>query len=93
MKTDQKNLKEIIKFRHDKLENIKKSGHNPFAYNFQKTHYIKDLINKGKEGVGTSVSTAGRMVSFRKMGKASFTHIQDESGKIQIFQLHTDNMF
>ncbi len=37
---DQKNLKEIIKFRHDKLENIKKSGHNPFAYNFQKTHYM-----------------------------------------------------
>ena len=74
---EQKNLKEIIKFRYEKLNNIIKSGHNPYAYNFHKTHNITDLIKKGKSELGDNVSIAGRMISFRKMGKASFTHIQD----------------
>ena len=82
---EQKNLKEIIKFRYEKLNNIKKAGHNPYAYNFQKTHNIIDLIKKGKSELGGNVSIAGRMISFRKMGKASFTHIQDEDEKIQVY--------
>ena len=46
MKKYQKNLKEIIRYRQEKLENIKKAGYNPYAYNFHKTHHIKDLIEK-----------------------------------------------
>ena len=85
METEQKNLQEIIKFRLEKLEKIKDSGINPYAYNFNKKDAIESLTQKGESGVGEKVITAGRMVSFRKMGKASFTHIQDESGKIQIY--------
>ena len=85
METEQKNLQEIIKFRLEKLEKIKNSGINPYAYNFNKKDAIESLTQKGESGVGEKVITAGRMVSFRKMGKASFTHIQDESGKIQIY--------
>ena len=85
METEQKNLQEIMKFRLEKLEKIKDSGINPYAYNFNKKDAIESLTQKGEGGVGEKVITAGRMVSFRKMGKASFTHIQDESGKIQIY--------
>ena len=48
---EQNNLKEIIKFRHEKLENIRNAGHNPYAYNYKKTHHIiarnYGLNNKG----------------------------------------------
>ncbi len=82
---EKKNLKEIIKFRYEKLEKIKQAGYNPYAYNYQKTHDIKDIIKNGQLGIGDHVSIAGRIISFRKMGKASFAHIQDQDGKIQIY--------
>ncbi len=85
MEAEHKNLQEIIKFRLEKLEKIKNAGINPYAYNFDKKDTIESLTQKGVNGVGEKVMTAGRMVSFRKMGKASFTHIQDENGKIQIY--------
>ena len=85
MNKEDNNLKEIIKFRQEKLNKIKLSGYNPYAYNYSKTHEIKSLLDKGETGIGDQVSTAGRMVSFRKMGKASFTHIQDDGGKIQVY--------
>jgi len=85
LEAEHKNLQEIIKFRLEKLENIKNAGIIPYAYNFDKKDSINSLNQKGENGVGEKVITAGRMVSFRKMGKASFTHIQDESGKIQIY--------
>ena len=85
MEIEQKNLREIINYRLEKLKKIRAAGFNPYPYNFDKTNQITDLLNKGENGVGEKVQTAGRMVSFRKMGKASFTHIQDENGKIQVY--------
>ena len=85
MEIEQKNLREIINYRLEKLEKIRAAGFNPYPYNFDKTNQITDLLNKGENGVGEKVKTAGRMVSFRKMGKASFTHIQDENEKIQVY--------
>ena len=85
MEIEQKNLREIINYRLEKLKKIKAAGYNPYPYNFDKTNQITDLLNKGDNGVGEKVKTAGRMVSFRKMGKASFTHIQDENEKIQVY--------
>ena len=85
MEIEQKNLLEIINYRLEKLEKIRAAGFNPYPYNFDKTHQITDILNKGENGVGEKVKTAGRMISFRKMGKASFTHIQDENEKIQVY--------
>ena len=85
MESERKNLQEIINYRLEKLEKIKLAGYNPYAYNFDKTHDIKLIISKGKKFLGKKFKTAGRMVSFRKMGKASFTHIQDDTGKIQVY--------
>ena len=78
-------MQQIITHRLEKLEKIRQAGHNPYAYNFDKTHEINDLIEKGGESIGDKVKTAGRIVSQRKMGKASFIHIQDQSGKIQVY--------
>jgi len=85
LESEKKNLQEIINYRLEKLKKIILAGYNPYAYNFDKTHDIKLIINKGKKFLGKEFKTAGRMVSFRKMGKASFTHIQDDSGKIQVY--------
>ena len=52
METEQKNLQEIIKFRLEKLEKIKDSGINPYAYNFNKKDAIESLTQKGESGVG-----------------------------------------
>ena len=85
MEIEKKNLQEIIKHRLNKLNKICQAGHIPFAYNFNKTHDIDDLIQKGNKGVGNKVNTAGRIISQRKMGKASFIHIQDINAKIQVY--------
>ena len=69
MESENKNLQEIINFRLEKLEKIKQAGYTPYPYNFEKTHNIKSIIDKGEKSVGENFKTAGRMVSFRKMGK------------------------
>ena len=46
---------------------------------------IQDLLEKGEGSIGNKVKTAGRIISQRKMGKTSFIHIQDLSGKIQVY--------
>ena len=79
------NLKELIKFRYEKHDKIKKSGYSTYAYNFNKSHSIYELINNSDKYSNEKVLTAGRIVSFRKMGKASFVHIQGERSKIQLY--------
>lgn len=74
-----------MQHRLEKLEKIRHAGHNPYPYNFDKTHEIQHIINKGNEAVGDKIKTAGRIVSQRKMGKASFIHIQDLNGIIQVY--------
>ena len=83
MEEENNSLKDIIKFRKDKLIQIRNAGIEPYAYNFDKKHSIRDINNPSL--IGKTVSIAGRMVSFRKMGKASFAHLQDQDGRIQIY--------
>ena len=85
MEKESKNLHNIIKYRLEKIKKIRNAGHNPYPYNFDKTHDIHNLINEGVKNLGNQIKTAGRIVSQRKMGKASFIHIQDQKGKIQVY--------
>ena len=86
MSIENKSLKKIIEFRHQKLEAIKNSGINPFPYSFDRIDFADDVIKSyDPDRDKKQVSIAGRIVSMRKMGKASFTHLQDESGKIQLY--------
>ena len=79
---DEKKYSDILKHRIEKLKNIKDAGYEPYGYYFDKSHNINKVF---KLPTGNEVTIAGRIVSFRKMGKASFAHIMDFSGKIQVY--------
>ena len=81
----QKNLKEIVKFRLDKLQSIKDKDINPYPYNYSVDTKIIDIINDPKTYLDKSVKIAGRIISLRKMGKSTFLNIQDMYGKIQLY--------
>jgi lysyl-tRNA synthetase class 2 len=82
----EQDLNEILKIRRDKLKELKESGKNPFEQvKYNKTHsseYIKENFDALE---GSIVSVAGRMLSKRGMGKASFCDLADREGKIQLY--------
>ncbi len=85
MPEEQKSLNQIIKIRKEKLEKIISKGINPFPPSFKPLHVSNEILLNFNKYENKSVVLAGRIVSIRKMGKASFFHIQDSVGKIQIF--------
>ncbi len=82
--------------RRDKLEALREQG-NPFPNDFRRDAFVGDLMEKYADDVNgveqqiLRVKVAGRLMSRRIMGKASFAHIQDMSGKMQLF-LQRDNL-
>jgi len=65
---------------------LRQRGADPFAIErYERTHTAQEVISGFDELEGKEVSVAGRIVSLRPMGKASFAHIQDPSGKVQIY--------
>lgn len=81
---------EIIKIRKEKLDWLIKQKIEPYPYSFDKKNdslAISKKFAKIKAGAKTKikVSVAGRIMTSRIMGKASFLTIQDQTGKIQIF--------
>ncbi|HJM85530.1 MAG TPA: OB-fold nucleic acid binding domain-containing protein, partial [Candidatus Marinimicrobia bacterium] len=86
MATDkEQSLKQIMDFRLEKLEKLRKLGVNPYPYSFDASHHSKEILTDFDKLADKPVSVAGRIVSLRKMGKASFFHVQDMKGKIQIY--------
>jgi len=78
---------DILEARKTKLEKIRELGINPFPYKFEKdtdSTYVFDNFDD-LESSGKELSLAGRMMTVRVMGKASFCHIQDQDGKIQLY--------
>lgn len=76
---------QLIEIRKEKLDTIREMGINPYPYEFAQTHKSEDIINNFEQLEEKTVSIAGRMMSVRLMGKASFCHIQDEQGRIQAY--------
>jgi len=79
-------LNEILRVRRQKLEELRNENKDPFKivkYNVNASS--ADIINNFEAMEGKDVSVAGRIMSKRTMGKASFCHIQDKEGKIQIY--------
>lgn len=86
MANDELNLSEVLQIRRDKLEELKSAGRNPFEIlKYDQTHHSKDVKEKFEELEGKDVSIAGRIMSFRDMGKASFCDVQDRYGKVQTY--------
>ncbi len=83
-------LNELLKVRREKLDEIKAKGIDPFPYTYERTANAAEILSKfEKIGEGEEskeeVSIAGRLMTKRGHGKASFAHLQDETGRIQIY--------
>ncbi len=74
--------------RLEKLTELRGLGINPYPVSFNKSHsarHILETFSDEHPESFASVHVAGRIMAMRKMGKASFFHIQDASGRIQIY--------
>jgi lysyl-tRNA synthetase, class II len=72
--------------RREELDGLKKMGVNPFPFAYDQTDFSRDLIEMFKDDAPVrEASIAGRLMSIRRMGKASFCHLRDSKGKIQIY--------
>ncbi|MGE5676502.1 MAG: lysine--tRNA ligase [Pseudomonadota bacterium] len=86
MANEEMNLSEVLQIRRDKLEALKEAGRNPFEIlKYDQTHHSRDIKDKFDELEGKDVTIAGRLMSFRDMGKASFCDVQDRYGKVQTY--------
>ncbi|HQT91359.1 MAG TPA: lysine--tRNA ligase [Candidatus Kryptobacter bacterium] len=77
--------------RLEELEELKKLNVNPYPYGFEVDSYSVDILQSFKDDApAAEVAVAGRIMSLRRMGKASFCHIRDSKGKIQIYLKRDD---
>jgi len=83
---------ELLQVRRDKMEALREKGVDPFGGKFERTHTAQeildtygDLSKEELEEKAVTVTIAGRLMSKRKQGKASFAHLQDVTGRIQIY--------
>ena len=83
-------LNQIIQFRLEKLQKLRDGGINPYPYNFKQTHFSNEIKQNFDSLENKDVVIAGRIMSLRKMGKASFCHIQDGEGRIQSYVRRDD---
>jgi len=90
MTEEHSSLKQIIDFRLEKLEKLRENGVNPYPYSYTVSHKSEEIFNDEKKLEGKTVSIAGRIMSLRKMGKASFCHLQDADGRIQAYVRRDD---
>ena len=80
------NMNHLMQVRKEKLDALMAEGKNPFEITkFNRTHTSADIEKNYDELEGKDVTIAGRIMSKRIMGKASFCHIQDATGKIQSY--------
>ena len=79
-------LNEILRVRRDKLAALKEAGEDPFKITTCEVTATAANIKENFESLeGQTVSLAGRLMSWRKMGKAGFMDLADDSGRIQLY--------
>ena len=79
-------LNEILKVRRAKLDALKAEGKNPFEkVKYNRTAYSQDIKDEFEKYENQTVGIAGRLISKRVMGKASFAVILDGKGTIQSY--------
>ncbi|PWJ49965.1 lysyl-tRNA synthetase, class II [Faecalicatena contorta] len=84
--TQEPDLNQLRKVRREKLAELQKDGKDPFVITkYEQTHHSQELKDHFEELEGKEVSIAGRMMSKRVMGKASFCNVQDLKGNIQSY--------
>jgi len=82
----EQDINELLLIKRAKLAELVKNGKDPFRImKYDVTNHSKDILDNYEEFEGKIVSVAGRMMTKRVMGKASFCHIRDLCGDIQIY--------
>ncbi len=82
----EQDLGQLLKVRREKLAALQEKGKDPFQIvKYDVAHHSMDIKEHFEEMEGKSVSVAGRIMSKRIMGKASFCNIQDLKGNIQSY--------
>ncbi|MBI2793121.1 MAG: lysine--tRNA ligase [Ignavibacteria bacterium] len=86
MQDTERNEQEL--HRLEKLSLLRSAGVDPYPVSFDKTHDAAEILEKFSDSEAdkfSSVTLAGRIMGIRRMGKATFCHIQDATGRIQIY--------
>jgi len=78
-------INDLIKRRYEELNELTEKGIKPYAYSFDVDTDSADIKQNYNENEKRNVKTAGRIMAIRRMGKASFSHIMDHKGRIQIY--------
>ena len=78
-------LNELLLVRRRKMEALREKGVEPFGRKFETDHYSKEIIDSFESLEGKKVTIAGRLITIRSHGKATFAHLQDYHGQIQIY--------
>ena len=82
----EQDLNQLRKVRREKLAELQQNGKDPFVITkYDQTHHSQEIKDNFDELEGKQVSIAGRMMSKRVMGKASFCNVQDLQGNIQSY--------
>lgn len=71
--------------RREKRDRLRGLGVEPYAYSFARTHLAAAALASYESGSATVMRLAGRIVSFRRHGKTTFAHLEDSSGRIQLY--------
>jgi lysyl-tRNA synthetase class 2 len=78
-------LIEIRNGRVGKADALRTLGLNPYPSRSKRTHYAKTILTDFDKLNGQVVTVAGRLLSWRKQGALAFAHLQDQTGKLQLF--------
>ena len=83
---EEPSLSELLRVRRDKLADLRERGADPFVITrFDVTHHSAEVKDRFEEMEGQTVRLAGRLMSKRGMGKAVFSDLQDNDGRIQLY--------
>ena len=83
---EEKALSDVLRVRREKLAELQAEGRDPFEITkYDRTHHSSDIKDNFDALEGKDVSIAGRIMSKRVMGKASFCHVQDLKGTMQCY--------
>ncbi len=87
----QQDIGQLMKVRRDKLAELQEMGQNPFDITtYNQEYHTNEIHDNFDEMEGKQVSIAGRLMSKRVMGKASFFDLRDRCGKVQLYVTRDD---
>ncbi|BDU50586.1 lysine--tRNA ligase [Haliovirga abyssi] len=80
-----KELNQVMKLKLQRIKELEEMGLEPYGRKYDKKNNIIDIMDMFEEEKEVVVKTAGRIMAYRRQGKASFGHVEDTTGKIQYY--------